>query len=68
MLSDKTYNTLKYVAMIGLPAFTVLFQTVGTTLNYEPTETFVKIIVAVNMFIGTLLGISSVEYQKNKNM
>lgn len=61
-LNDKVYNWLKWIAIILLPALSVLLSTVLPL--YKVDGETVKIIVitinAVGVFIGTLIGISQV--------
>lgn len=64
-LTNKTYDILKYIAIVGLPAFTTLVGTIGTQLGYEMT-TVIVILTALDTFLGTLLGLSGVTYAKDK--
>lgn len=64
-LTNKTYDILKYIAIVGLPAFTTLVGTIGTQLGYEMT-TVIVILTALDTFLGTLLGLSGVTYANDK--
>lgn len=65
MLNNKTYDVLKYLALTVVPAFATLVGTVGVALGYqEVTGIVVTIITAVGTFIGTLVGLSSANYNK----
>lgn len=67
MISNKAYDILKYLCLVGLPAISVLIATLGKIWNWNiPTENIVLTINAIALFIGTLLGISSSMYNKNK--
>lgn len=63
--SNKTYDVLKFVATVFLPAFTTLVGTIGVQLGYEMT-TAIVILTAIDTFIGTLIGLSSYNYQKEE--
>ena len=63
--TDKTYTILKYVASIGLPAFATLVSTIGVIWNIPVAIPIVLTIVAINTFVGTLVGISSFNYNKD---
>lgn len=63
-LNNKYYDILKYIAIVGLPALTTLVGTVGVQLGYEMTTPIV-IMTAFDTFLGTLLGLSSLNYNEN---
>ena len=63
-MSNKTYDVLKWFTMIFLPAAITLFGVVGKTLNLNCTDTILTIAVAVNTFLGSILGISNSAYKK----
>ena len=65
MLNNKTYDILKYLAITVVPALATLVGTVGVALGYQDvTGIVVTIITAVGTFIGALVGLSSVNYNK----
>lgn len=61
-LSNKTYDFLKFLAQIVLPALATLMVTLGNIYNWDFTEETVATIVAVDTFLGVLLGIASNSY------
>lgn len=50
--------------MIFLPAAITLFGVIGKTLGIQCTDTVLTIAVAVNTFLGSILGISNSAYKK----
>lgn len=62
-LSNQVYDILKYVVLIALPAVITFTNIVGVQLGYDMTTTIV-IMTAFNALLGTLIGISSVKYNK----
>lgn len=66
MLSDKAYNVLKWVALIALPASGTLYYTLATIWGLPYAEQVVATVVAANTFLGALLGVSTVQYNKSK--
>ena len=64
-LTNNVYDILKFIATVGLPAFTTLVGTIGTQLGYEMT-TVIVILTALDTFLGTLLGLSGVTYTQAK--
>ena len=65
-MSNKTYDILKWIVITVLPALLTLFGVIGATLDFNFTDTVITIGTAVITFLGTILGISSVNYNKNK--
>lgn len=64
--SSKTYDILKYIAQVFLPALTVFVGIVLKTLNVEFTDVIVTIMTAFDAFLGSILLISSNNYIKEK--
>ncbi len=62
-LSNQVYDILKYVVLIALPAVITFVNIVGVQLGYDMTTTIV-ILTAFNTLLGTLIGISSIKYNK----
>lgn len=65
-LKNETYDILKWVAQILLPALAVLYSSLAKTWNLPFGSGITETIVAVDLFLGTLLGISSTNYYKEK--
>lgn len=65
-MSNKTFDILKYVAMIGLPSLATLMSALGLIWSYEHTDAIVATVVAVNTFLGGLLGISTYRYNNSE--
>lgn len=63
MLNNKTYDTLKYIALIFLPALATLILTLSGIWKFEYGEAVAATVTAVDVFLGALLKISSREYQ-----
>ena len=61
-LSDKTYKILEYVARIVLPALGTLYFAVASIWNLPYATEVVGTIVAVDVFLGALLGIAMKNY------
>lgn len=67
-LSNKTYDILKWISMVFLPAFTTFYGVLATTCGFPYTQETLTIMVAFNTFLGTLLGVSSAQYQKESDL
>lgn len=59
IIPDKVYDVLKWVGLIVLPAVATFVGTVGTAMNWEPTNIAVTVITAAGTFLGAVLGVSS---------
>ena len=66
-MSNKVYDVLKWVVMIVLPAVLTFFGVLGATLDWSFTDTVITIGTAFITMLGTILGISNINYNsKNK--
>lgn len=64
-LNDKVYETLKWIALIALPALGTLYFALAGIWGLPYGEQIVGTIAAVDTFVGALLGISTAQYRKN---
>ena len=64
MMSNKTYDILKWVAQYGLPAVGTLYFAIAGIWNLPYGEEVVGTITAIDAFLGVLLGISTAQYKK----
>lgn len=64
VLSDKTYNVLKKIAQVGLPALGTLYFALSAIWGLPYGEQIVGTITAVDTFLGAILGISTHNYNK----
>ena len=66
-LSNKTYDILKYIAQIVLPALGTLYFALASMWGLPYGEQIVGTITAVDAFLGALLGISTAKYNKEES-
>lgn len=64
MITGKLYDRLKWLAQVALPALATLYFTLGGIWDLPSISEVVRTIVAVDFFIGVLLGISQINYKK----
>lgn len=64
ILKNKTYDVLKYIAQIALPAVATLYFALASLWNLPYAEQVVGTITAIDTFLGTLLHVSSSTYGK----
>lgn len=63
-LSNKTYDFLKWIAQILLPALGTLYFALAKIWGFPYSTEIVGTIAALDTFLGALLGISSINYNK----
>lgn len=63
-LPNKVYDILKWVTMVGLPATTTLYLTLASIWSWPMSEAVGATLGAVTVFLGAILGISSIAYAK----
>lgn len=64
-LSPKVYNFLKYLVMIVLPALTTLWVVLANAWNWDYMTNVSVTMTAVTAFLGSLIGISSKNYNNS---
>jgi len=65
-MSNKIYDILKFIAQIVLPAIGGLYFTLSDLWGLPYVEQIVGTITAVDAFLGAILGISTIRYNKTK--
>lgn len=63
-MSNKTYDILKWIAQIVLPALGTLYFAIASIWGLPFAEQVVGTITAIDTFLGALLGFSSIQYNK----
>lgn len=66
-MSNKVYDILKYCTLIIFPALITFAGVIMNSLNYVHTDIVLTISTAFVTCLGTCLGISNYNYQKNQN-
>ena len=64
MLSNKTYDVLKWIALYLLPALGTLYFALAGIWAFPYGEEVAGTITAIDTFLGVLLGISTAQYNK----
>lgn len=63
-LSDKWYDLLKWCCILFLPALSVLVKTVCAIWNLPLGDEISTTIMAIDVFLASILGISTIQYNK----
>lgn len=65
-MSNKTYDILKWIAQILLPAIGTLYFAIAQIWGLPYAEQIVGTITALDCFLGAILGISTAVYNKEQ--
>ena len=65
-MSNKLYDKLKWIAQILLPALGTLYFALAGIWDFPYAEAIVGTITAVDTFLGVILGISTINYNKEQ--
>lgn len=63
--NDKSYNLIKWIAQLVLPAAGTLYFALSQIWGFPYGEEIVGTITAIDVFLGALIGISTVQYNKS---
>ena len=64
-MNDKTFNTLKWIAIAVIPALATFVGIILPTWNVANSDAIVTTLNAVGVLLATILGVSTVNYNKN---
>lgn len=67
-LSNRCYDWLKFICTILLPAIGTLYFALAQIWNLPLAEQIVGTISAITVFIGAIIGISTIQYNKDKEI
>lgn len=62
-LNNNVYDTLKWVALIVMPALAILYSDLAATWGLPFGEQIPNTITAVDLFLGVVLGVSNSTYK-----
>lgn len=65
-MCDKTYNVLKWMAQLLLPAMGTLYFALASIWRLAYVEQVVGTITAVDTFLGVILGITTAQYKQKQ--
>lgn len=65
-MSSRTYDVLKFIAQILLPALGTLYFALASIWGLPYGEQIVGTITAVDAFLGAILGISTKKYNEGE--
>lgn len=63
-MSNKVYDILKWVALVALDAIGLFYSTLATIWTLPYGDQVLATCVALSVLLGTLIGVSSSNYNK----
>lgn len=66
MMSNKVYDILKWIALVVLPALATFYFTLSLIWGLPYGKEIEGTIIAIDTFLGVILGISNVQYKKKE--
>lgn len=63
-MSNKLYDVLKWIALVALDAVGLFYSTIATIWGLPYGEQVLETCVALSVFLGALVGVSSAQYSK----
>jgi hypothetical protein len=63
--NNKVYDVLKFISMIGLPAFAAFYLGMAQLWNWEHTDQIVGSLALLSTFLGAVLQISAAKYNNS---
>ena len=66
-LSNKAYDALKWIALVALDAIGVFYKALAGIWALPLGDEVLATCAAISMLLGTLIGISSNNYNKTNN-
>ena len=63
--NDKIYDVLKWIAQLFLPALGTLYSALAAIWGFPYGEQIMSTILAIDTFLGAILGISNMQYKKS---
>lgn len=65
-MNNTVYDILKWVAILFLPALAILIKTVFAIWQIPLGDQISATIIALQVFLGAILGVSSLNYNKEQ--
>lgn len=67
-MSNKLYDILKWVALVALDAVGVFYKTIASIWSFPFGDEVLATFAALSLFLGTLIGITGMNYNKEKGV
>jgi hypothetical protein len=68
MLSNKPFDALKWLTLVGIPALTTAYVGLSSIWGWPYADQVAKTSAVVCVLLGSLLGISTIQYNKAQKL
>lgn len=68
MLSNKLFDALKWLTLVGIPALTTAYVGLSAIWGWPYADQVAKTSAVVCVLLGSLLGISTIQYKKAQKL
>lgn len=65
-MTNKTYDIIKWIALIALPAASAFYVTIAALWHLPASTEVAGTLAALGTFLGVLIGVSSAKYSGNQ--
>lgn len=65
-MSNKLFDVLKWISILFLPALAVLYKGLAEIWGLPFVDEIPQTLITINAFLGAILGISTIDYNKKK--
>ena len=66
MLSNKVFDALKWLTLVGIPALTTAYVGLAAIWGWPYADQVAKTSAVICVLLGSLLGISTIAYNKDQ--
>ena len=66
-MSNKVYDVLKWIALVALDAIGLFYSTMATIWGLPFGDEILATFTALSLLLGTLIGVSSAQYNKSNS-
>lgn len=67
-MSNKLFDWLKWITLVGIPAITTAYVGLSSIWGWPYADQVAKTSAVVCVLLGSLLGISTIQYNKENNV
>ena len=68
MLSNRMFDILKWLTLVGIPALTTAYVGLAAIWNWPYADQVAKTSAVICVLLGSLLGISTIQYNKDQRI
>lgn len=66
MLSNKVFDVLKWLTLVGIPALTTAYVGLSAIWGWPYADQVAKTSAVICVLLGSVLGISTIQYNKDQ--